>query len=422
MKFRIPVTFLIPVHNEESRIRPVLSHAVLWADEVLVADKGSTDATRDICREYGEKVRVLELPFAPKGHDDFVSLVKEAANDWIYVGTASEIPTRKLVERFRKIIDDTGGTLDVVWVPRKVYSLGVHSPLSPWSVYYTAFLFNRKKAIVQNVIHNNFLPRHPLNVARVEYAEDCCIHHFTHPTAAAYIRDMAQYFPAEVDATAPDALRRRRDECMAQIERFADLREKGGESLFGQYCAWQIYWLGTALFLWEKERCLDVPTEYAAMKNVVLAREWQQTGEGSPAVAVEKDASLPAPSASSSPGPDSCSTCSRAPSGASSRSMAKRAAGGVAATWIRITIVTLAGLIQTPVLFRCLPPHELGVWYLFFTVATFINLSDFGLPAAFGRAVSYLWGKKLSGARPQNLWVAEADRWGNPAGLTNLRS
>lgn len=48
--------------------------------------------------------------------------------------------------------------------------------------------------------------------------------------------------------------------------------------------------------------------------------------------------------------------------------------------------------MQTPILFRNLPMAELGVWYLFFTVATFLFLSDLGLPSAFGRAVSYIRG------------------------------
>lgn len=76
--------------------------------------------------------------------------------------------------------------------------------------------------------------------------------------------------------------------------------------------------------------------------------------------------------------------------------MAKRVAGGVAATWIRLTIVTLTTLLQTPILFRHIPPAELGIWYLFFTIATFINLSDLGLPSSFSRAVSYIWGRNRS--------------------------
>lgn len=83
----------------------------------------------------------------------------------------------------------------------------------------------------------------------------------------------------------------------------------------------------------------------------------------------------------------------------------KHAAGGVVATWVRLVAVTVIGLLQAPILFSKIPPAELGVWYLFFAVATFINLSDLGLAATFGRAVSYLRGRGQSpdGSSVENL-------------------
>jgi O-antigen/teichoic acid export membrane protein len=59
-------------------------------------------------------------------------------------------------------------------------------------------------------------------------------------------------------------------------------------------------------------------------------------------------------------------------------------------------VVTLMGIGQAPILFGNVPPAELGVWYLLFAVATFIGLSDFGLPSTFGRAVAYLRGRENS--------------------------
>jgi O-antigen/teichoic acid export membrane protein len=85
----------------------------------------------------------------------------------------------------------------------------------------------------------------------------------------------------------------------------------------------------------------------------------------------------------------------------------KRAAGGVVATWVRLAVSTLVGLVQAPLLFGYVPSAELGVWYLFLAVSTFISLSDFGLPATFGRAVAYRVGQETSqtGSREQILWT-----------------
>jgi O-antigen/teichoic acid export membrane protein len=67
---------------------------------------------------------------------------------------------------------------------------------------------------------------------------------------------------------------------------------------------------------------------------------------------------------------------------------------GIVATWGRIAVVTGVAVLQTPLLFRCLPPSELGIWYLFFSIAVLVNLSDLGLPSAFSRAASYRWGRE----------------------------
>ncbi len=75
----------------------------------------------------------------------------------------------------------------------------------------------------------------------------------------------------------------------------------------------------------------------------------------------------------------------------------KRAGGGVVATWTKLLVLSLVGVAQAPILFKHVPAAELGVWYLLFTIATFVSLSDLGLPSTFARAVSFLWGRQLAG-------------------------
>jgi O-antigen/teichoic acid export membrane protein len=75
-----------------------------------------------------------------------------------------------------------------------------------------------------------------------------------------------------------------------------------------------------------------------------------------------------------------------------------RAATGVFATWIRFAIISVIAVVQAPILFRYIPPVELGVWYLLFAVANFVALSDLGLPTALSRAVSFRWGRESAAA------------------------
>lgn len=268
----IPITFLATVYNEESRIRYVLEHAVRWADEVVILNKSSTDRTKDICLKYGNKVRVIDIPFSPKGHDNTIDDIKLASNDWVFIGTASEMPTQSLIRRVRQVLSETQGNLDLVYVPRKYYSFGVHDKRSPWSISYFPFLINRRKAIVSNTIHHNYKPSNPQNTARIEFSEDCCVYHLTHTTAKGYLCDMAQYF--EMEAACCNDPTAKIQECLGNIARYEQQLRQGGNDLLGHYFAWPIYWLGTALFIWEKQRGINVEKYYKELGDEILKREW----------------------------------------------------------------------------------------------------------------------------------------------------
>ncbi len=265
-----PISFLIGVYNEEERIADVLRHAVCWADEIIVIDKQSTDATRTICAEFGDRVRVIEAPFTPQGHEDVVATCQLPRHRWIWIGTASEMPTPKVVAEARRIITQSPD-LDLIYVPRKIYSFGFFSPQSPWGVKYYPFLVNRERALIRNLIHRNFQARDEANTRRIPVADDCCVHHFTHPTAARYADAMRQYFAAECDTgdlgqTIAEALKRIRDR--PSLESLEPTERLGLE------CAWQFYWLGTALFAWDKRRGNPGPQLYAQRRQELLASLW----------------------------------------------------------------------------------------------------------------------------------------------------
>lgn len=290
-----PISYLMFVFNEESRIADILRHAVQWADEVLILDKQSTDRTRAICGEHGPKVRVVEIPFTPQGHDDTVSACRLATHDWIWLGTASEIPTRKLVSEAKRIVAEQP-ELDLVHVPRKIYSFGCDTPESPWGIRSYPFLINRRRTVITNTIHNNFRPQNKSNIAKIPFAEDCCVHHYTHATARSYLAAMTQYFEAESER--PDQAELIQD-ALGRLEKRRDLRLLAGRDVFGLECAWRIYWLGAALYAWDKLRAVDVPQKYQSLRAAVLAREWPRSAASAKAIATGGDPApvvAPAPS------------------------------------------------------------------------------------------------------------------------------
>ncbi len=265
-----PFTYLMFVFNEEARIADILHHAVQWADEVLILDKQSTDRTSAICAEHGPKVRVVEIPFTPQGHDDVVSACRLTAHDWLWVGTASEIPTRKVVDQAKRIVAEKPD-LDLVYVPRKIYSFGCDTPDSPWGIRHYPFLINRRRTVITNTIHNNFHPQDKASIEKISFAEDCCVHHYTHTTARSYLAAMTQYFEAE--SQRPDQAELIK-EALDNLDSQRHLRSLEGRDAFGLECAWRLYWLGTALFAWDKLRAADAPQKYQAARADILERDW----------------------------------------------------------------------------------------------------------------------------------------------------
>lgn len=97
--------------NEQHNL-PGLLASLLWADEILVVDGGSTDATLDIAREAG--CRVISRRF-----DNFAQqrnhAIEMARGEWILSIDADERPTVKLVSEIGRRI--AAGRHDAFHVP-----------------------------------------------------------------------------------------------------------------------------------------------------------------------------------------------------------------------------------------------------------------------------------------------------------------
>jgi len=273
------LTFLVPCYNEESRIGNVLAHAIQWADEVLVIDKSSTDRTAEVARSYGPKVQVLTVPFSLQGNDNARQWVTHAENDWIFVGTCSEIPTRHLVAEVRSLLAKEGGRLELIYIPRRMYSLGIHDPHSPWNVSYYPFLIHRKRAIITDVIHEHFRARDPANTATIPYSEECCVHHLTHPSGGRFIDVHAEY--ARVEAAAERDLDLEIIKCFKRMRKRLPGIFRTGPNWTGIYAAWSLYNMMNVLFIWERQRGLDVPSHYRQLTARLLADEWGVETEAS---------------------------------------------------------------------------------------------------------------------------------------------
>lgn len=107
----IPISAIILTKNEEKFIERCIT-SVLWADEILILDSGSTDRTREIAAALGAKVYEQEWLGWSAQRSKAISLAK---NDWVMVVECDEIVTPELAQSIQAAMS---GTVD----PRDGYS------------------------------------------------------------------------------------------------------------------------------------------------------------------------------------------------------------------------------------------------------------------------------------------------------------
>ena len=115
------LTVLIPCKNERLNIRTCIEAVREIADEVLIADSGSTDGTLDIVDEIGG-CRVIEREYIHSG--DFKNwAIPQASSEWVLIVDADERVTPDLAAEIRCLLA-SDPACDGYWVYRDNYFLG----------------------------------------------------------------------------------------------------------------------------------------------------------------------------------------------------------------------------------------------------------------------------------------------------------
>jgi glycosyltransferase involved in cell wall biosynthesis len=113
------ISVYIIAFNEADKIEAAL-RSVTWADEIVVADSFSTDATVEIARRYTD--RVLQLPFEGFGRLRNAVLA-ELSGDWVFSLDADERCTEAAAAEIRRVTADARAR-DAYRVPRRNYVFG----------------------------------------------------------------------------------------------------------------------------------------------------------------------------------------------------------------------------------------------------------------------------------------------------------
>src|SRR4026207_1074127 len=96
------LTVLIPCKDEIQHIRACIDSVRPIADEILIADSGSTDGTLEAVRRLGD-CRVIEREYVNSA--DFKNwAIPQAAHEWVLVVDADERVTPELAGEIQRLL------------------------------------------------------------------------------------------------------------------------------------------------------------------------------------------------------------------------------------------------------------------------------------------------------------------------------
>jgi glycosyltransferase involved in cell wall biosynthesis len=113
------ISAYILAYNEAEKVADALA-SVLWADEIVVADSGSTDGTAEIAHALG--ARVVQIPF--EGFGDLRNrAIAECRHDWVFSLDSDERCTREVRDEILSLLAGTP-VHDAYLVPRRNFMMG----------------------------------------------------------------------------------------------------------------------------------------------------------------------------------------------------------------------------------------------------------------------------------------------------------
>jgi glycosyltransferase involved in cell wall biosynthesis len=141
------LTALIPCKDERRNIRLCIESLRGIADEILVADSGSSDGTLEIVRSLGD-CRIIEREYINSANFKNWA-IPQARHEWVLLVDADERVTPELADDVRRVLASPPSDKDGYWIGRLNHFLGYPIKHCGWNTDDVIRLFRRDKAVYQ---------------------------------------------------------------------------------------------------------------------------------------------------------------------------------------------------------------------------------------------------------------------------------
>ena len=140
--------------NEEKILRKTLESVKGLADEIVIVDSGSTDATKSIAEEFGAKFYIESW----KGYGPQRNLaIEKCENEWILNIDADEEISKDLKKKIIEITSDINNKKEIFKINRLSVCFGKEIKYGGWGTSYAIRLFKKGSGMFNdNMVHEEF--------------------------------------------------------------------------------------------------------------------------------------------------------------------------------------------------------------------------------------------------------------------------
>lgn len=168
--------------NEEKRIGRTLEPLRDIADEIIVVDSGSSDATEEICKKYGVKFfREDWKGYGPQKN----SVIDKCSGEWILLIDADEVVSFDLKDKIKKIINEENSVYEINFTS---VCFGKKIKFGGWSGSYRIRLFAKGSGKYNdNLVHEEFVTTYEVKKIKEE------IFHYSYEDLSDYLYKFNRY-------------------------------------------------------------------------------------------------------------------------------------------------------------------------------------------------------------------------------------
>lgn len=182
------ISVVIITKNEEKNIERCLA-SVRWADEIIVVDDYSTDATLEICKRF--TVTCIQKTWEGYAKQKEFA-VQQASHSWIFSLDADEVVTEDLAKEITQIVN-SGIDIHGYRIPRKSFFLGKWMRYGGWYPGYQLRLFKKEYVRMNHrPVHEGFEVEGKIGIATSDLL------HYTYHSIHQYLEKMNDYTSLEV--------------------------------------------------------------------------------------------------------------------------------------------------------------------------------------------------------------------------------